>query len=66
MRAIASAVPVPADYRNFHFWMLIPFGITILGFSYSYYQNLGKATFHQHVHGIWRRCGTSWCWCSPG
>lgn len=43
---------VPADYRNFHLWMLIPFAISILGFSYSYYLNLANATFHQHVHGI--------------
>lgn len=39
-------------YRNYHLWMLIPFFITILGFSYSYYLNLANATFHQHVHGI--------------
>ena len=43
---------VPADYRNFHLWMLLPFAISILGFSYSYYFNLANATFHQHVHGI--------------
>ncbi len=39
-------------YRYFHLWMLIPFVISILGFSYSYYFNLADATFHQHVHGI--------------
>ena len=39
-------------YRHFHLWMLIPFFISILGFSYSYYFNLANATFHQHVHGI--------------
>lgn len=39
-------------YRNFHLWMLIPFAISILGFSYSYYSRLSTATFHQHVHGI--------------
>lgn len=39
-------------YKNFHLWMLIPFVISILGFSYSYYFNLANATFHQHVHGI--------------
>lgn len=43
---------VPADHRNFHLWMLLPFAISILGFSYSYYFNLANATFHQHVHGI--------------
>ena len=42
----------PADYRNFHLWMLVPFAISILGFSYSYYLDLSRATFHQHVHGI--------------
>lgn len=47
-----DAVRVPADYRNFHLWMLIPFAISVLGFSYSYYLNLANATFHQHVHGI--------------
>lgn len=30
----------------------MPFLISILGFSYSYYFNLANATFHQHVHGI--------------
>jgi len=39
-------------YRNFHLWMLVPFVISILGFSYSYYSRLSSATFHQHVHGI--------------
>lgn len=39
-------------YRNFHLWMLIPFVISILGFSYSYYSRLSTATFHQHIHGI--------------
>lgn len=52
MRAIATAVPLPADYRNFHLWMLLPFAITLLGFSYSYFSKLGEATFHQHVHGL--------------
>jgi hypothetical protein len=32
--------------------MLVPFAISLLGFSYSYYLHLGSATFHQHVHGI--------------
>jgi hypothetical protein len=44
-------------YRNFHLWMLVPFGISILGFSYSYYLHLASATFHQHVHGI---SATAW------
>lgn len=39
-------------YKNFHLWMLVPFVISVLGFSYSYYFNLANATFHQHVHGI--------------
>jgi uncharacterized membrane-anchored protein len=39
-------------YNHVHVWMLIPFLISILGFSYSYYFNLANATFHQHVHGI--------------
>ena len=43
---------VPADYRNFHLWMLLPFAISILGFSYSYYLNLANATFHQHVPAL--------------
>lgn len=50
MHATPSAAPV--DYRNFHLWMLVPFAISILGFSYSYYLDLSRATFHQHVHGI--------------
>lgn len=39
-------------YKYFHLWMLIPFAISILGFSFSYYLNFANATFHQHVHGI--------------
>lgn len=47
----------PADaglsrYRHFHLWMLVPFAISLLGFSYSYFLNLAGATFHQHVHGL--------------
>ena len=53
METTTRTAPLPiADYRNFHLWMLVPFAISVLGFSYSYYLNLGKATFHQHVHGI--------------
>ena len=48
----ATTGAAPADYRNFHLWMLVPFAISILGFSYSYYGNLANATFHQHVHGL--------------
>jgi hypothetical protein len=48
----ASDRALPAHYRNFHLWMLLPFVISLVGFSYSYYLNLSKATFHQHVHGI--------------
>lgn len=48
----ATTGAVPADYKNFHLWMLVPFAISIIGFSYSYYLNLANATFHQHVHGI--------------
>ena len=40
------------NYKNFHRWMLVPFVISLLGFSYSYYSKLSAATFHQHVHGI--------------
>ncbi len=40
------------NYKNFHLWMLVPFVISILGFSYSYYSKLSTASFHQHVHGI--------------
>lgn len=32
--------------------MVVPFVISVLGFSYSYYFNLANATFHQHIHGI--------------
>lgn len=44
--------PSISKYKDFHLWMLLPFVISILGFSYSYYLNLANATFHQHVHGI--------------
>jgi hypothetical protein len=47
-----SITNIQADYKNFYKWMLVPFSISILGFSYSYYLNLANATFHQHVHGI--------------
>lgn len=39
-------------YHHFHRWMLLPFFISILGFSYSYFSKLSVATFHQHIHGI--------------
>lgn len=48
----ATANALSPRYRNFHLWMLLPFAISILGFSYSYYLRLASATFHQHVHGI--------------
>lgn len=41
-----------AKYKHFHRWMVVPFVISVLGFSYSYYFNLANATFHQHIHGI--------------
>lgn len=50
MEAITSVAPV--KYKNFYLWMLVPFVISVLGFSYSYYSKLSSATFHQHVHGI--------------
>ena len=50
IEAITSVAP--AKYKNFHLWMLVPFVISVLGFSYSYYLKLSSATFHQHVHGI--------------
>lgn len=37
--------------------MLIPFAITILGFSFTYFLNFSNATFHQHVHGL---SATAW------
>jgi hypothetical protein len=52
MDASTSGAPVLAQYRNFHLWMLVPFAISVLGFSYSYFFQLANATFHQHVHGI--------------
>lgn len=50
IEAIAKVATI--NYKNFHLWMLIPFVISLLGFSYSYYSKLSSATFHQHVHGI--------------
>lgn len=47
-----TGTAVLSRYQNFHLWMLFPFAVSILGFSYSYYWNLGSATFHQHVHGL--------------
>lgn len=50
MDTISKAKAV--DYKHFHLWMFVPFLISVLGFSYSYYFNLSGASFHQHVHGI--------------
>lgn len=50
--AITISKVALTNYKNYHFWMLIPFIITILGFSFSYYLNFTHATWHQHVHGI--------------
>lgn len=47
-----TASELDGRYRNFHLWMLVPFAISVLGFSYSYYLRLSSATFHQHVHGL--------------
>lgn len=44
--------PAFNTYRSFHYWMMLPFVVSVLGFSYSYYLNLSNATFHQHIHGI--------------
>ena len=41
-----------ARYRNLHYWMLLPFAITVLGFAPRYFLGFSQATFHQHVHGI--------------
>jgi len=48
----APTIAVSDRYRNLHLWMLVPFAISVVGFSYSYYLNLPNATFHQHVHGL--------------
>lgn len=34
-----------------HIWMLVPFVIVFLGFSRSYFFNLGHASWPQHLHG---------------
>ena len=39
----ATKAAAPASYRNFHLWMLLPFAISLLGFSYSYFLNLANA-----------------------
>ena len=39
-------------YRNMHLWMLLPFLIVFLGFSRSYFFNLGNASWPQHLHGV--------------
>ncbi|WP_040005729.1 hypothetical protein [Fibrisoma limi] len=51
-RKVTISEATITKYKNYHLWMLIPFVISILGFSYSYYFNLADATFHQHVHGV--------------
>jgi len=48
----SESVPALLRYRNLHWWMLLPFTISILGFSYSYFFALSQASFHQHVHGL--------------
>lgn len=48
----SESAPTLLRYRNLHWWMLFPFAISVLGFSYSYFFALSQATFHQHVHGL--------------
>lgn len=47
--------PAPDGVRKFrhaHRWLLIPLGITLLGFTPSYFLALGEASWQQHLHGI--------------
>jgi len=41
-----------ASFRYAHRWLLIPFFITLLGFTPSYFLKLGEASWQQHLHGV--------------
>lgn len=50
-----TAAPAPEGIRSFrhaHRWLLIPLFITLLGFTPSYFLELGEASWQQHLHGI--------------
>lgn len=42
---------------NAHFWLLIPFAITITGFYWSYWSQFTEVPFRHHAHGI---TATAW------
>lgn len=39
-------------YKKAHLWLIIPFGIAILGFMRSYFMDFFNASFGQHIHGL--------------
>ena len=39
-------------FRNAHRWLLLPFGIAILGFAPSYWLRFPDAPWRQHLHGL--------------
>lgn len=39
-------------YKNAHKWLIIPFVITILGFTNSYFLNFFNARWSHHLHGL--------------
>ncbi|MEQ8926191.1 MAG: hypothetical protein RLO81_10290 [Fulvivirga sp.] len=41
-----------SDFKSAHKWLIIPFVISIIGFSRSYFLKLPDATWHQHMHGL--------------
>ena len=44
-------------FRNAHLWLLIPFGVAILGFVPSYWLRFFEAPWRQHLHGL---TATAW------
>lgn len=39
-------------YRNAHLWLIIPFAITILGFTPGYFLKFTQANWGQHIHDL--------------
>ncbi len=46
-----------AKYRNTHLWLLVPFGIVMLGFMPSYWLEFTEAPWRHHLHGL---TATAW------
>lgn len=43
---------MPTEYRTLHYWLLIPFVITVLGFTPSYWSRFPDAPLNWHLHSL--------------